>query len=143
MLFYHVKPLGLEEKETCFLIREIPLFQGFPSLKTVHRTIFERTACCSVVHVLCRAPDGKGFRRLRTATRTLPSTYCPTGSLHHFLRERRQRMAAPFSKVTVVTVTLGQKKPVIIFFYSVCAKKFTPTGSNGTPSLSLKRLNIS
>ena len=58
-------------------VRESPLLQGFPSCKTVHRTVLQFT--------LCRAPDARVFRCLRTATRALPSTR------HLFLREKGGR----------------------------------------------------
>jgi hypothetical protein len=45
---------------------------------------------------------------IKSAKNALPETR------HLFLRERRQIMVQPFSKVTVVTITFGQKKPVII-----------------------------
>ena len=57
--------------------RESPLLQGFPSWKTVHRTVFQFT--------FCRAPDARRFRSLRRATRALPSTR------HLFLREKGGR----------------------------------------------------
>ncbi len=93
------------KEKMVFLVRERPLLQGVPSFKTVHRTVLKFT--------LCGAPDVRGFRCLRTAMRALPSTR------HLFLRERRtENGEAILSGVTVVTVTLGQKKPVIISFYN-------------------------
>ena len=70
-------------------VRESPLLQGFPSSKTVRRTVLEFT--------LFRAPDGKEFRCLRSSTKTLrvlgalPLTHCPMGSVHHFFTRKKDR----------------------------------------------------
>ena len=81
--------------------------QGVSSSKIAHRTIFEFTSC--------GAPDGTGISPSADGDKGAASRQTVRRTVYTiFLRERRQRMAAPFSKVTVVTVTLGPKKPVII-----------------------------
>ena len=96
-------------------VRESPILQGSarhsrgePHFKTVHRTVFERTACCSVVHVLFRAPDAQVFRRLRTSTRALllVTVLWTVGKTFFCEKEGTENGFAILSGVTVVTVTL-------------------------------------